>query len=131
MNRRNAALGWVTWLTAKRVLKQKTKEAVPGKVEGSRRPNKAAILAALAAIGGAIWFWRRRSDDEPSFGYDDRPSGESDPPADDAGPAVAAPANDAAPAEDAAPADDAKPADDAGPAVADPADDADPAVAEK
>ena len=82
-------------MTAKRVMKEKTKEALPGKVEGSRRPNKAAILAALAAIGGAVWFWRRRSDDEPSSGYDDRPSGESDlpsdhvKPADDAGPAVA------------------------------------------
>jgi hypothetical protein len=95
MNRRNAVLGWVTWMTAKRVLKEKTKEAVPGKAEGSRRPNTAAILAALAAIGGAVWFWRRRRDDEPSLGYDDRPSGESD-----------------------RPADDVKPADDAGPAVA-------------
>ena len=115
MNRRNAALGWVTWVTAKRVLKKKTKEAVPGTAEGSRWPKKTTILAALAAIGGAVWFWRRRSDDEPSFGYEERPSGAYDPPA-----------ADAAPVADPGLADDAGLAADAGPA-----DDADPAVAEK
>ncbi|MBA2298109.1 MAG: hypothetical protein H0W14_08750 [Actinobacteria bacterium] len=64
MNRRNAALGWLTWLTAKRVLKKKAKAVVPGTVEGSRRPNKGAILAVLAALGGALWFWQRSSDDD-------------------------------------------------------------------
>ena len=62
LNRRNAVLGWLTWLTAKRVLKKKAKEAVPGTVEGTKRPNKGAIVSALAAIGGALWFWRRKSD---------------------------------------------------------------------
>ena len=47
MNRRNAALGWLTWLTAKRVLKKKAKQAVPGTVEGSKRPNKTAIASML------------------------------------------------------------------------------------
>jgi hypothetical protein len=65
LNRRNAMLGWLTWLTAKRVLKKKAKDAVPGTVEGSKRPNKGAILSALAAFGGALWFWRRKSSDEP------------------------------------------------------------------
>ena len=60
MNRRNAVIGWLTWLTAKRVLKKKAKEAVPGTVEGSKRPNKGAIAAGLATLGGALWFWRRR-----------------------------------------------------------------------
>ena len=68
MNRRNAALGWLTWLTAKRVLKRKVREAVPGTVEGSKRPNKGAIMAGLAAIGGVIWFWRRKGDDDQSLG---------------------------------------------------------------
>jgi hypothetical protein len=36
-------------------------------VEGTRRPNKGAIATAVAAVVGAIWFWRRSSgDDETS-----------------------------------------------------------------
>ena len=69
-NRRNAAMGWLSWIVAKRVLKKKAKEAVPGTVEGSKRPNKTAIASMLAAVGGALWFWRRKSDD-------DQPSAES------------------------------------------------------
>ena len=63
-NRRNAFLGWLSWIVAKRVLKQKARDAVPGTAEGSRWPNKAAIAAALAAVGGLIWFWRRTAADE-------------------------------------------------------------------
>ena len=60
-NRRNAVTGWLTWIVAKRVLKKKAKDVVPGTVEGSRRPNKGAIATALAAVGGALWFWRKKS----------------------------------------------------------------------
>jgi hypothetical protein len=70
-NRRNAVMGWASWLVAKRVLKKKAKDAVPGTVEGSRRPNKGAIATALAAVGGALWFWRKKSSDDelpPSTG---------------------------------------------------------------
>ena len=63
VNRRNAVLGWLTWLTAKRVLKKKARQAVPGTVEGTKRPNKGAIVSLLAVVGGVIWFWRRSSDD--------------------------------------------------------------------
>ena len=63
LNRRNAVLGWLTWLTAKRVLKKKARDAVPGTVEGTKRPNKGAIVSMLAAAGGALWFWRRKSGD--------------------------------------------------------------------
>jgi hypothetical protein len=63
-NRRNAVVGWLSWLVAKRVLKKKARDAVPGTVEGSKRPNKGAIATALAALGGVLWFWRRRSSDD-------------------------------------------------------------------
>ena len=69
-NRRNAVVGWLTWLTAKRVLKRKARTAVPGTVEGSKRPNKGAIATGLAALGGLLWFWRRKgsSDEQPPAG---------------------------------------------------------------
>ena len=65
-NRRNAVTGWLTWMVAKRILKRKASQAVPGTIEGSKRPNKSAIATALAAIVAVLWFWRRqRSGDEP------------------------------------------------------------------
>jgi len=77
VNRRNAVLGWVTWLTAKRVMKKKAKDALPGTVEGTKRPNKGAIVFLLAAIGGALWFWRRETgDDDPTLGDDDPTPGD-------------------------------------------------------
>jgi hypothetical protein len=68
LNRRRAMIGWLVYTAAKpivkRALKSKAKAAVPGKREGSRAPNKAVIAAMLAAIAGALMFWRsRRSDD--------------------------------------------------------------------
>ena len=44
-NRRYAVLGWLTWVGAKTLMKHKAKQAVPGTVEGSKRPNKGAIAA--------------------------------------------------------------------------------------
>jgi hypothetical protein len=63
-NRRNAVLGWLTWVGAKQVLKKKARAAVPGTVKGSKRPNKGAIAAAFAAVVGAVVFWRRTKSDE-------------------------------------------------------------------
>ena len=64
VNRRNAVLGWLTWLTAKRVLKKKVRQAVPGTVEGTKRPNKGAILSLLALVAGALWLWRKSDADD-------------------------------------------------------------------
>ena len=60
VNRRNAVFGWGVWQLAKRVLKRKAKAAVPGTVDDSMRPNKPAIFSGLAALGGALWFWRKK-----------------------------------------------------------------------
>ena len=60
MNKRNALLGWTVWQVGKRMAKRKAKAAVPGRVDDSMKPNKGAIATGLAAVGGALWFWRRR-----------------------------------------------------------------------
>jgi hypothetical protein len=59
VNRRNAILGWAVWTASKRMAKQKAKSAA--RDDGSRLPNKGAVAAAVAAVGGAVWFWRRRA----------------------------------------------------------------------
>ena len=64
VNRRNAVLGWTVWNVGKRVAKRKAKAVVPGTVEDSKRPNKPALVSLLAAVGGALWFWRKKGDTE-------------------------------------------------------------------
>jgi hypothetical protein len=62
LNRRNAFLGWGVWKVGKVAAKRKAMQAVQPKQKGR---SKGAILSALAAVGGAVWFWRhRRSDGE-------------------------------------------------------------------
>ncbi len=59
VNKRNALLGWMTWNAGKRVARKKAKSAVPA-IEGGK-PNKPAVgVAALAALGGVLFFWRRK-----------------------------------------------------------------------
>jgi hypothetical protein len=61
VNRRNAVLGWAVWNVGKRVARKKAKSAVPSVDLEAKRPNAAAtILAALAAVGGGLMFWRKR-----------------------------------------------------------------------
>jgi hypothetical protein len=64
-NRRNAAVGWVTWAVGKRVLKRKAKGAVPSIDTDSKKPNKSAIALAAASVVGVLTFWRKRSGDDP------------------------------------------------------------------
>ena len=60
-NRRNAAVGWLTWMIGKRVLKKKAKAAVPTIDPQSKKPNKSAIALLVAGTVGALTFWRKRS----------------------------------------------------------------------
>ncbi len=64
VNRRNAVLGWTVWQVGKRVAKRKAKGAVPGVDPETKRPNKPAIIAGLAAVGGLLMFWRKKGSDE-------------------------------------------------------------------
>ena len=63
VNRRNAILGWATWQIAKRAAAQKARSAVPSVDSETRRPNKSAIVAALAAGAAVLLFWRRKGDE--------------------------------------------------------------------
>ena len=60
MNKRNAVLGWAVWKFGKRMAKRKAKGAVPG-VSAGRRGVAKPILAGVAALGGTVLFWRRKS----------------------------------------------------------------------
>lgn len=57
LNRRNAVLGWGVWQIGKVAARRKARQAVQPKEKGR---GKGAILSAVAAVGGALWFWRRR-----------------------------------------------------------------------
>ena len=65
VNRRNAVLGWTVWQVGKRVAKRKAKDAVPAIDRESKRPNKTAIVAALAALAGGAMLWRKMSSGDP------------------------------------------------------------------
>jgi hypothetical protein len=61
VNRRNAVLGWAVWNVGKRVAKKKARGVVPSVDTETKRPNAAAtVVAALATVGGALMFWRKR-----------------------------------------------------------------------
>ena len=63
LNKRNAVLGWGVWQVSKQAAKRKAKQSVK---PDDKRPGKGAIAGALAAVGGALWFWRRRRGDDES-----------------------------------------------------------------
>jgi MYXO-CTERM domain-containing protein len=64
VNRRNAVLGWGVWQVGKVAAKRKAKQAMEPKDRG-RSVGK--IVPAVAAAGGALWFWRRRrSENKPT-----------------------------------------------------------------
>jgi hypothetical protein len=64
-NRRNAAVGWVTWAIGKRVLKRKAKEAVPSIDPESKRPNKSAIALMIASTVGLAMCWASAAAEGP------------------------------------------------------------------
>jgi hypothetical protein len=63
-NRRNAAVGWVTWAVGKRVLKRKAKGAAPSIDPETKKPNRSAVALIVAGAVGALTFWRKRAGDD-------------------------------------------------------------------
>jgi LPXTG-motif cell wall-anchored protein len=64
LNKRNAVLGWTVWQVGKRVAMKKARDAAPGRSGDSIRPNKGAIAIGVAALGAAVWLWRKRRSDD-------------------------------------------------------------------
>jgi hypothetical protein len=62
INRRYAILGWSVWQVAKQLAKRKARAATPGTGDHAGL-NKGAIATILAAVVGALVFWRLRADD--------------------------------------------------------------------
>jgi hypothetical protein len=60
VNRRNAVVGWGVLKIGKRVARRKAKAAVPGTGDHAGL-NKSAIATLLATIGGALFFWRKKT----------------------------------------------------------------------
>lgn len=65
-NRRNAAVGWLTWMVGKRVIKKKARGALPSVDPETGRPNRSAVALTAAGVVGALTFWRRRSGGDDS-----------------------------------------------------------------
>jgi hypothetical protein len=65
VNRRNAFLGWGIWKIMKGFGKQQARAAVPGSGDHAGL-NKGAIASLVAAAGGALWFWRKKSGETAS-----------------------------------------------------------------
>jgi hypothetical protein len=55
LNKRNAVVGWIVVKVSKRVVKKKAADVTPSAKTGG------AAAGALAAVGGALLFWRKRS----------------------------------------------------------------------
>ena len=54
VNRRNAVIGWAVVKIGKRAAKKKAGETVPSARTGG------ALAGGLAAVAGALLFWRKR-----------------------------------------------------------------------
>ncbi len=76
-NRRNAALGWLTWTVGKQFAERKARSAA-GREEGQSRTKKKKkktklVLGTLAAAGAVLFVWRRHDGGEESASTDWRP----------------------------------------------------------
>lgn len=73
MNKRKALIGWLVYTAAKPIAKRavtrKAKTAAPTPKSSKSRvvlKSTAIVAATAAAVGSAIFFWRKKSDDGES-----------------------------------------------------------------
>jgi hypothetical protein len=67
INKRNAVVGWAAWTVAKQAAKRKASRAITSpNGNGKGRKLVAVVPLAAAAVGGAIVFWRRQHDRQPT-----------------------------------------------------------------
>jgi hypothetical protein len=96
VNRRNAVIGWTVWQVGKRVARKKAKSAAPTVDTDTKRPNKTAIAAGLAAVAGLLLFWRKKAGrgEQPPWASAEQPppaSAEQPPPTSAEQPPAASP----------------------------------------
>ena len=58
INKRNAVFGWLAWNAVKQAAKQKAKREA-GSGNGHRGGKLVAPAVIAAAVGGAVFLWRR------------------------------------------------------------------------
>jgi hypothetical protein len=109
VNRRNAVIGWTVWQVGKRVARKKAKSAAPTVDTETKRPNKTAIAAGLAAVAGLLLFWRKKAGrgEQPPWASAEQPppaSPEQPPPSADQQPPASAEQSTAASPEQPPPA---------------------------
>ena len=75
VNKRNAVLGWAVWKIGKRAIKRKTKAVVPHVASDGGGAARPVLLAALAALGGVLLFWRYKSGSDGNGGSDEPVAG--------------------------------------------------------
>jgi hypothetical protein len=63
-SKKNAFIGWLVLTVAKPIAKRKAKSAA----RGAATPRGGAILAGTAAALGGLMFWRKRRSDDTSSG---------------------------------------------------------------
>jgi hypothetical protein len=59
VNRRNALLGWIVWLVAKRQLRKKARKAMPLTGDEPRRGRLVPLVLGLATAIGLVVLWRK------------------------------------------------------------------------
>ncbi len=58
-------LGWIVWQVGKRLARRKARQVVPAIDARTKRPNRSAVVVALAALVGAgAWLWSRNAGED-------------------------------------------------------------------